>query len=104
MTQDNIVWLDYNNAPEQRDDLAADTETLRAALLDRLESVLHYCCGPAIAFGQAIMRVPALQGACINACHVANLLESRPGIAGVRNVLGQIAAIFEGDHASSPLL
>jgi hypothetical protein len=42
MTQDNIVWLDYNNAPEQRDDLAADTETLRAALLDRLESVLHY--------------------------------------------------------------
>lgn len=42
MTQDNIVWLDYNNAPEQREDLAADTETLRAALLDRLESVLHY--------------------------------------------------------------
>lgn len=42
MTADNIVWLDYNNAPEQRAELACDTEALRAGLLDRLESVLLY--------------------------------------------------------------
>jgi putative DNA primase/helicase len=42
MTADNSVWLDYNNAPEQRADLADDLGALRAALLDRLEAVLHY--------------------------------------------------------------
>jgi len=42
MTQGSIVWLDYNSASDQRDDLTADTEALRSALLDRLESVLHY--------------------------------------------------------------
>jgi len=42
MTADNIIWLDYNNAPEQRAELACDTEALRAGLLDRLESVLLY--------------------------------------------------------------
>ena len=42
MTADNIVWLDYNNAPEQRLESAADTQTLRDGLLDRLESVLLY--------------------------------------------------------------
>ena len=42
MTENNIVWLDYNNAPEQRTDLASDTQDLRAGLLDRLESVLAY--------------------------------------------------------------
>ncbi len=42
MTADNIVWLDYNNAPEQRLETAADTQALRDGLLDRLESVLLY--------------------------------------------------------------
>ena len=36
------VWLDYNNAPEQRLETAADTQALREGLLDRLESVLLY--------------------------------------------------------------
>ena len=40
MSANNVVWLDYNNAPEQRVDLAADIEALRAALLDRIEDVL----------------------------------------------------------------
>jgi hypothetical protein len=42
MTADNIAWLDYNNAPEQRLESAADTQALRDGLLDRLESVLLY--------------------------------------------------------------
>ena len=42
MTARNIVWLDYNNAPEQRLETAADTQALRDGLLDRLESVLLY--------------------------------------------------------------
>jgi hypothetical protein len=42
MTAGNIVWLDYNNAPEQRVETAADTQALRDGLLDRLESVLLY--------------------------------------------------------------
>ena len=42
MTENNIVWLDYNNAPEQRTDLVSDTQDLRVSLLDRLESVLAY--------------------------------------------------------------
>ena len=42
MTAGNIVWLDYNNAPEQRPETAADTQALRDGLLDRLESVLLY--------------------------------------------------------------
>ncbi|PSJ17176.1 hypothetical protein C7H79_09610 [Nitrosomonas supralitoralis] len=39
---DSIIWLDFNDAPEQRDVLVSDTEALRAGLLDRLEAVLHY--------------------------------------------------------------
>lgn len=42
MTAGNIVWLDYNNALEQRLETAADTQALRDGLLDRLESVLLY--------------------------------------------------------------
>lgn len=42
MMTDNIIWLDFNDAPEQRDELASDTDALRAGLLDRLEAVLHY--------------------------------------------------------------
>ncbi|MGU5727550.1 AAA family ATPase [Aeromonas jandaei] len=42
MTADNIIWLDFNDAAEQRDELASDTDALRAGLLDRLEAVLHY--------------------------------------------------------------
>lgn len=38
----NIVWLDFNDAAEPREDLVSDTEALRAGLLDRLEAVLHY--------------------------------------------------------------
>ncbi|MBW9255663.1 AAA family ATPase, partial [Acidithiobacillus ferriphilus] len=36
------IWLDFNDAPEQRDDLASDTDALRTGLLGRLEAVLHY--------------------------------------------------------------
>ena len=42
MMADNIIWLDFNDAPEQRDELTSDTDALRAGLLDRLEAVLHY--------------------------------------------------------------
>ncbi len=42
MMTDNIIWLDFNDAPEQRDAQVCDTEALRAGLLDRLEAVLHY--------------------------------------------------------------
>lgn len=42
MMAGNIIWLDFNDAPEQRDELATDTDALRAGLLDRLEAVLHY--------------------------------------------------------------
>lgn len=38
----NIVWLDFNDAAEPREDLISDTEALRTGLLDRLEAVLHY--------------------------------------------------------------
>ena len=39
---DNVIWLDFNDAPEQRDELPSDTDALRAGLLDRLEAVLHH--------------------------------------------------------------
>ena len=42
MMNDNIIWLDFNDAPEQRDELATDTDALRSGLLERLEAVLHY--------------------------------------------------------------
>lgn len=42
MMTDNIIWLDFNDAPEQRDELASDTDAMRSGLLDRLEAVLHY--------------------------------------------------------------
>lgn len=42
MTADANAWLDFNDAPEQRADLAAELDALRPALLDRLEALLHY--------------------------------------------------------------
>ncbi|MBU9576432.1 AAA family ATPase [Burkholderia multivorans] len=42
MMADNIIWLDFNDAPEQRDELASDTDALRTGLMGRLEAVLHY--------------------------------------------------------------
>jgi putative DNA primase/helicase len=42
MMSNNIVWLDFNDAAEPREDLISDTEALRTGLLDRLEAVLHY--------------------------------------------------------------
>ncbi len=42
MMTDNIIWLDFNDAPEQRDELVSDTDVLRVGVLDRLEAVLHY--------------------------------------------------------------
>jgi hypothetical protein len=42
MMSDNIVWLDFNDAADPREDLGMDTEALRAALLDRLEAVLQF--------------------------------------------------------------
>ncbi|WP_054075464.1 AAA family ATPase [Comamonas testosteroni] len=42
MMSNNIVWLDFNDAAEPREDLANDTEALRAGLLDRLEAAVHY--------------------------------------------------------------
>ncbi len=42
MMADNIIWLDFNDAPEQRDEQTSDTDALRAGLLERLEAVLHY--------------------------------------------------------------
>lgn len=38
---DNIVWLDFNDAADPREDLVSDTEALRTGLLDRLEAVLQ---------------------------------------------------------------
>jgi len=42
MTGANVVWLDFNDAGEPREDLASDTEALRAGLLDRLEAALQH--------------------------------------------------------------
>lgn len=42
MMADNIIWLDFNDAPEQRDELTTDSDALRGGLLERLEAVLHY--------------------------------------------------------------
>jgi putative DNA primase/helicase len=42
MTANNIFWLDFNDAPEQRDEPFTDTGSLRSSLLDRLETMLHY--------------------------------------------------------------
>jgi len=42
VTTNDIVWLDFNDAAEPRNELVNDTETLRTGLLDRLEAVLHY--------------------------------------------------------------
>lgn len=42
MKDDNVVWLDYNDAPEQRQAPVSDTQALREGLLDRIESVLLY--------------------------------------------------------------
>ncbi len=42
MTADASAWLDFNDAAEQRADLAAELDALRTALLDRLEALLHY--------------------------------------------------------------
>jgi putative DNA primase/helicase len=39
---DNIIWLDFNDAPDQREEECSDTEVLRSGLLDRLEAVLQY--------------------------------------------------------------
>jgi DNA primase len=38
----NVIWLDYNDAPEQHGETPSDTEALRRGLLDRLEAVLLY--------------------------------------------------------------
>ena len=37
---DNVVWLDFNDAPDQAPEPALDVEAIRRALLDRLEPVL----------------------------------------------------------------
>lgn len=42
MTADANAWLDFNDAAEQRADLAGELDALRVALLDRLEALLHY--------------------------------------------------------------
>ena len=39
---ENIVWLDFNDAPDQQTHASSDTEALRRGLLDRLEAVLLY--------------------------------------------------------------
>jgi len=59
---------------------------------------------PEIAVDEAISRLPALEGAQIDAGNLAGRLE--PGAGGVRhiNVSGQGLAIFEADHSPSPLL
>lgn len=42
MTTDNIIWLDFNDAPEQHSVMIDDIDALRQGLLDRLDAVLHY--------------------------------------------------------------
>ena len=37
---DNVVWLDFNDAPDQAPESALDAEAIRRGLLDRLEPVL----------------------------------------------------------------
>jgi len=39
---ENIVWLDFNDAPDQQTHASSDAEALRRGLLDRLEAVLLY--------------------------------------------------------------
>lgn len=38
----DVIWLDYNDAPEQQGTALPDTDSLRRGLLDRLEAVLLY--------------------------------------------------------------
>ena len=42
MMADNIIWLDFNDAPDQHALPERDTEALRRGLLDRLEAALEY--------------------------------------------------------------
>ena len=42
MMTDNVIWLDFNDAPEQHTVMFDDIDALRQGLQDRLESVLHY--------------------------------------------------------------
>lgn len=42
MMADNIIWLDFNDAPDQPALTPSDTETLRQGLLERLEDALHH--------------------------------------------------------------
>ena len=61
-------------------------------------------CRPAIARGEALPGLPALQGARIDAGDLAGRLQARSSGVGRVDVLGQGLAIFEADHSSSPLL
>jgi len=38
----DVIWLDYNDAPEQQGMALPDTDSLRRGLLERLEAVLLY--------------------------------------------------------------
>ena len=57
---------------------------------------------PAIAFYEALMGLPALQGARINACDATGQAQECVGLVCGSYVLGQTAAIFEDDHSSFP--
>ena len=39
---DNVIWLDFNDAPDQQAPPERDTQALRRALLDRLEAALKH--------------------------------------------------------------
>ena len=51
------------------------------------------CLGPAISLGQTLLRLPALQGACVYAGDLTDLFQACACISGNLDVLGQTAAI-----------
>ena len=59
---------------------------------------------PAITTDEAVASLPALQGAQVNAGRLAGGLEPRARRMRNVDVSGQCLAIFEADHAASPLL
>ena len=59
---------------------------------------------PSIPSGEALLGLPALQGAHMNAGGGAGQTQARTGMPSGIDIPGQALAIFEADHSSSSLL
>src|SRR5450756_179933 len=59
---------------------------------------------PAITLCQPRVRLPALQGSLVNACNLTSQAQPRACAVSGLDVKSHTTAIFDEDHASSPLL